>query len=448
MDTLLTLPLLNGLLPVVLICLFITANGLFVAAEFSILLTPYPRIASRVEEGHRQAGYILEILRNTNRRKAFIATSQIGITMASLGLGMYAEEKVAHWLEDVLHGWVPLPPGPTDSLALIVSVTALAFLHVVIGEMVPQSITVQMPETVVLRIAGIMRVCEIVLKPFVRFLNGSVNLLMRLMRIPIDQESSRTYSKEEIFILIAESYEGGEIEEDDFVFLENIGDFEDRTVGQVMTPRIHVVGLSVAAGYDEVWDTIRMARKSRYPVYAEDLDDICGIVYYKKLARQARAESFNLEAYTDEVLFVPATLTLRDMLQQFRRRRTSIAIVQDEFQSTHGLVTMEDLLEDIFGEIQDESDREPPLLEELDDHHIRVRGDMLLEELQQLYDLEFTITGVDTLGGWVMAHLDRIPEVGDEDRVDDVRFRVLQVENRAVSRVELQWSSAPAAPQV
>ncbi len=433
------------LVPTALICLFVAANGLFVAAEFSVMLTPYPRITSRMEEGHRQASYVLEVLRDTNRRNDFIATAQIGITVASLGLGMYAEEKVAHWLQEVMHGWASLPVRTVDSLALIVSVTVLSFLHVVVGEMVPQSMAVQIPEGVVLRVAGIMRVCEIVLKPFVKFLNGSGNFVMRLVGVPVDQVSSRTYSKEEILILIQESYKGGEIEEEEFVFLENIGDFEDRTVGQVMTPRIQVVGLQVDTSLEDVWATIREARKSRYPVYGEDLDDIRGVVYYKTLARRSQADSFRLEDSADAVLYVPATLSLRQMLQRFRRRKTSIAIVQDEFQSTHGLVTMEDLLEDIFGEIQDESDREPPLLEELGGNHIRVRGDMLLEELQQHYNLVLDMTEVDTVGGWIMAHLDRIPEVGDEDTVGQVRFRVLQVQNRAVGRVELEWPQSPPA---
>ena len=387
------------------------------------------------------------MLRDTNRRNDFIATAQIGITVASLGLGMYAEEKVAHWLQEVLHGWTFLPLRTADSLALIVAVTTLSFLHVVVGEMVPQSMAVQIPESVVLRVAGMMRACEIVLKPFVKFLNGSGNFVMRLVGVPVDQVSSRTYSKEEIFILIQESYKGGEIEEEEFVFLENIGDFEDRTVGQVMTPRIQVVGLPVEASREEVWATIREARKSRYPVYGEDLDDIRGIVYYKNLARRTQAGFFRLEELADAALFVPATLPLRQMLQRFRRQQTTIAIVQDEFQSTHGLVTMEDLLEEIFGEIQDESDREPPLLEEMGPNHIRVRGDMLLEELQQHYDLAFDMTAVDTVGGWIMAHLDRIPEVGDEDTVGRVRFRVLQVRNRAVGRVELEWSASRQGPE-
>ncbi len=208
-----------------------------------------------------------------------------------------------------------------------------------------------------------------------------------------------------------------------------------------------MVGLPVDATQDTVWATIRDVRKSRYPVYGEDLDDIRGIVYYKKLARGAPSASFRLETYAEPVLFVPATLSLRQMLHRFRRRNTTIAIVQDEFQSTHGLITMEDLLEDIFGEIQDESDREPPLIEELRPHHIRVRGDMLLEELQQHYDLVLDMPAVDTVGGWVMAHLDRIPEAGDEDTVRNVRFRVLEVQNRAVSRLELEWSPLPPPPE-
>lgn len=439
---------LDALIPVLLIALFIAANGLFVAAEFSIILAPYPRIASRVEEGHRQAPYVLEILRSSVRRNDFIATAQIGITVASMGLGMYAEERVAEWLHHFLDDRLPLPPGGIESLALILAVSSLTFLHVVLGEMVPQSMAVQVPETVVLRIAGLMRICEAALKPFARSLNGAGILVMRVVGIPVDTESSRTYSKEEILILIEESVAGGQIDKEDFLYLENIGDFKERTVGQVMTPRTQVHGIAASASREAVWEVIRQTRKSRYPVYGEDLDDVKGILFYKALARatQAASPAFRVADFASPALMVPATLPLVDMLRRFREEKTSIAIVQDEFQSTDGVITMEDLLEEIFGEIQDESDAEAPPFEDLGRGRIRVQGSLLLDELQQHFDLELKADEVDTVGGLVMAHLDRIPEEGDIVACGPVDIRVLAVENRAVRLAELRVKAPPRAP--
>lgn len=428
----------EAILPIALISLFVAANGLFVAAEFSVMLAPYPRIHSRAEEGHRQAPYVLNILRSMERRNNFIATAQIGITVASLGLGMYAEEKVAHWLQEVLEGRLPLPHQTVDTLALILAVTTLSFIHVVIGEMVPQSMAVQIPEKVVLRIAGLMRICEILLMPIARLLNGAGNLVMRAFGIRMDEDDARAYSKEEILILIEESFEGGEIEEEEFIYLENIGDFSNRTVGQVMTPRIQVQGIPAEASWTEVWDIIRQARKSRYPVFREDVDAIEGVVYYKTLAQSADDDAFRVTDYCTSALFVPSTLSLPEMLRLFKARRTTVAIVQDEFQSTDGLVTMEDLLEEIFGEIQDETDRELPPFEELGQNRIRVRGDLLLDELEQHFDLPFQSDEVDTIGGLIMEHLDRIPVADDTMVINSVVITVLQVRSRAVALAELR----------
>lgn len=427
------------LIPILLVALFVAANGLFVAAEFSIILVPYPRMASRAEEGHRQAPYVLAILRSMERRNDFIATAQIGITLASLGIGMYAEEKVAHWLHVLLDDRLHLAHGTAESLALILAVTGLTFIHVVLGEMVPQSMAVQVPEVVVLRVAGLMRICELLIKPAARSLNSAGNLCMRLVGIPVDTESSRTYSKEEILILIEDSFAGGQIDEEEFLYLENISSFEDRTVGQVMTPRTQVHGIPVDAAHDEVWDSIRTVRKSRFPIFGESLDDIRGMLYYKALARwpDDAAGPFRVLDFCTPVLFVPSTLSLVAMLRQFRRERTTIAIVQDEFQSTDGLITMEDLLEEIFGEIQDETDEEIPPFRDLGQGRIRVRGDLLLDELQQHFDLDFGMDQVDTVGGLIMACLDRIPESGDTITFKTAEIQVLEVRNRAVHLAEL-----------
>ncbi len=438
--------ILGAVLPVGLITLFVLANALFVAAEFSIILAPLPRLESRHREGHRQALYILNILRDTERRNDYIATAQIGITVASLGLGMYAEEKVAHWLLEVWEGTLPLPHGTLETLALVTAVTSLTFVHVVVGEMVPQSMAVQVPVRVSLAVAGTMRVCEALIKPFARLLNTAGIPFMRLLGVPIQRDAGPpTYSKEEILILIEESHAKGQIPKEEFVYLENIGDFGERTVGQVMTPRTQIVGMALTSTLPEVWKIMRAHRKSRLVVYAEDLDDVQGILFYKTLARLSAVPAAQVDwtAHLRPPLLVPSTLPLNNMLRQFRSGRTSIAIVQDEFQSTDGLITMEDLLEEIFGEIQDETDSEAPPWEVRGPGQLTVQGSLLLDELEQHFDLRFDTDAVETVGGLVMAHLDRIPEVGDVVVCKQVEITVAGVENRAVTTAYLKWSEEP-----
>lgn len=432
---------LEAVLPFALIAFFVLANALFVAAEFSIILAPLPRIESRHREGHRQALYVLKILRDTERRNDYIATAQIGITAASLGLGMYAEEKVAHWLLHTWEGTLPWSHGTIESLSLVTAVTCLTFLHVVVGEMVPQSMAVEVPVRVSLAVAGVMRICEALLQPFTRLLNNAGIPFMRMMGVSVQSDTGPTYSKEEILILIEESHERGQIPKEEFVYLENIGDFGERTVGQVMTPRTQIVGMAATSTLPEVWAIIRAHRKSRLVVYAENLDNVQGILFYKTLARlsQAPAPQVDWTEYLRPPLVVPSTLPLNDMLRQFRAGRTSIAIVQDEFQSTDGLITMEDLLEEIFGEIQDETDSEAPPWEVCGPGHLKVQGSLLLDELEQHFDLRFDTDEVETVGGLVMAHLDRIPEVGDVVVCNQVEIEVAGVENRAVTTAYLQW---------
>ncbi len=435
--------ILGAILPFGLITLFVLANALFVAAEFSIILAPLPRMESRHREGHRQAAYVLNILRDTERRNDYIATAQIGITVASLGLGMYAEEKVAHWLLHVWEGRLPLSHGTIESLAFVTAVTGLTFIHVVVGELVPQSMAVQVPVGVSLAVAGTMRVCETLLKPVAHLLNTAGIPFMRMLGVSVKSHTGPpTYSKEEILILIEESHERGQIPKEEFVYLENIGDFGERTVGQVMTPRTQIVGMPLTSTLPEVWEILRQHRKSRLVVYAEDLDRVQGILFYKTLARlsQVPAQPVDWTAHLRPPLLVPATLPLNNMLRQFRSGRTSIAIVQDEFQSTDGLITMEDLLEEIFGEIQDETDREPPPWEVCGPGHLKVQGSLLLDELEQHFDLRFDTDEVETVGGLVMAHLDRIPAVGDVVVCNQVEIAVAGVENRAVTTAYLKWS--------
>ncbi len=430
------------LVPVVVISVLIFLNGLFVAAEFAIVAVPRPRMAQLAERGSRAAKLVLNTLRNPDLQNFYLATAQVGITLVSLGLGMYGEHTVAEWLVKAFHGLGHLAAPTAHAVASVLAVGLLTYLHVVLGEMVPKSIALQHAEQTALRLAFPMEVIGKLFWPIVAFLNTLGNLVTRALGIPPADFHTRLFSIEEIEYLVEESYEQGLLEWDEHLFIENIFDLSERVVGQVMTPRTRIVGLPADADRRTIIRTICEKRFSRYPVYEGNLDNIVGVVHVKKIARQiVRHEGpLNLREIADPPFFVPESLSLDKMLAYFRQKPVQIAIVFDEYGGTAGLVTVEDIVEEVVGEIQDEFSREIPPIKELGDGRLQVRGDVLLDELNQLYDLDLDHPEADTVGGLIMAELGRVPRPGDTVEYGGVRFTVEAVEGLAVQTVRCVMS--------
>lgn len=427
------------LVPIVIITFLILVNGLFVAAEFSIVAVPRTRLAQAAERGSRAARHALSIVKSPKRQNLYLATAQVGITIASLGLGMYGEHVVADWLVVPLEELGRLAEPLAHTLATILAIGLLTYLHVVLGEMVPKSLAISHAEPVVFRLDGPMRVIQRFFSPLVAVLNAIGNGVVRLMGIPPVDAHARLLSPEELEYLVEESTEGGLLDPEDQLYIENIFDLRDRTVGQVMTPRNHIVGIALTTDEDEVLARVCEGRHSRYPIYDQSLDDIVGVLHVKALARyhvrQPEAAGFDLQGLVGPVIYVPESLPLDQMLVRFRRQRNPIAIVVDEFGGTAGLVTLEDLVEEVVGEILDEFDEEVPPLEILEADLVRVRGDLLVDELNQLCDLALQHPEADTVGGLVMALLGRVAQRGDRVEVDGATLEVEAVEGLAVQTV-------------
>lgn len=423
------------LVPLGIITVLVLLNGLFVAAEFAIVGAPRTKIAQRADAGSGTARRVLSILRSPDRQNRYLATAQIGITVVSLGLGMYGEHVVAEWLFDPLEHFGHLAEPAAHVIATILSVGILTYLHVVIGEMVPKSIALQSAEKAVLRLSPAMTVMETILYPLSFVLNGIGNLVIRLMGIPPADAHSRFMSPEELEFVVEESYEGGALKYTEQLFIENIFDFSERVVGQAMTPRTRLYGFPADASEEEVLNHVCETRHSRYPIYDGTMDQIVGILHVKDLARDHihRNGKFDLRRLARETVFVPESLSLEDMLDQFRQDRAQMAIVVDEFGGTAGIITLEDLVEEIVGEIIDEFDREEtPPFEQVEEGVVRVRGDLILEELNQHFDLDLEHPEADTVGGLIMATLGRVPQSDDSVEYGDVVFEVEEVEGLAV----------------
>lgn len=425
------------LVPVSVILVLIALNGVFVAAEFAIIAAPYTRLTALAEEGSRAARHVLSIQRDPDQQNRYLATAQVGITIVSLGLGMYGEHVAAEWFLELLHNLGRLAEPLAHTAASILAVGLLTYLHVVLGEMVPKSLALQTAERMVLALEQPMLWMERLLRPLVWVLNAIGNRIVHLLGVQPLDAASRLYSPEELEFIVDESFEVGLLESSERRFIENIFDLSERTVGQIMTPRTRIVGIEVHASLQEVLHRLCETRQTRYPLYEGDLDQVVGILHIKDLAR--RQAHGHLDGKLGELkrpaVFLPESLTLEKTLLRFRAEGLQIAIVIDEFGGTAGLVTLEDLMEEVVGEIQDEFDQEIPPIEELSEGVLRVRGDLILDELNQLYDLNLEYPQVDTVGGLVMAALGRIPEPGDRVEFDGVSFEVESISGLAVQTI-------------
>lgn len=440
--------MIDVLLPVLIILLLILFNGLFVAVEFAVVASSRTRLVQFANEGSSAAQKVLMILSDTQWQTRFIIMAQLGITLSSLGLGMYGEHTIAEWILAPLEHYSRLTEVTAHSVASIVAIGLMTYLHVVLGEVMPKSIALQAPEATALRVIGPVSFIERIFSPAIFALNLIAKAIMRLVGIPEADAHDRLLSPEELEIIVEESFEGGLIEQSEQLYIENILDMRERTVGQVMTPRTRIVGISVNEEPDKALATACDSLHSRYPIYEENLDTIIGLLHVKDLARQQLSSEgpLNLRemAQRRPVLVVPETLSLDLMLERFRREKLTLAVVIDEFGGTAGIVTTEDIIEEVVGEIQDEFDEESAPFEVLGERELRVQGSLLLDEMNQHFDLNLTHPEVYTVGGLIMSLLGRIPEAGDEVKADGVQFTVEVVDGRAVESVRVMLPEPPA----
>ena len=422
------------LVPLFIIALLILLNALFVAAEFSIVGSAPTRLAQLAEDGSRIAARVLEILRDLNRQNLYLATAQVGITVASLGLGMYGEHAVADLLVDPLEKVSGLGTTPAAALAAILAIILLTYLHVVFGEMIPKSLALQASENTVLRLQPVMSFISRFFFPVVFLLNAAGAGFLRLIRVPPALPGSRVMSPDELEVVVEESFAGGLIEPEEQLFIENILDLSERNIGQIMTPRNRITGIPIGISWEELLVLVCEKGYTRYPVFDGNLDQITGILHTKNLARQQVHEHqpFEMAHLLSPVLFVPESVSLEEMLVRFRRGGMQMSIVLDEYGGTAGLVTLEDVVEEVVGEIRDEFDQEIEPMMPVGPFKLRVRGDLLLDELNQHHNLNLDHPDADTVAGLVMFELGHMLQPGDKTEYEGVLFQVESVKGLAV----------------
>jgi CBS domain containing-hemolysin-like protein len=423
----------------IIIAILILINGLFVAAEFAIIGVRPTRVEQLAAGGNRAAGWVQSVLDDRRKVDRYIATAQLGITLASLGLGMYAEPAIAHLIENPLHDWFGLEGTIVHTISFILALAVITYLHVVVGEMVPKSLALRNAEGTVLTLANPMRLIGKLFSIPVTVLNQIGLWTLKLLRVPPPGEESRLYSIDELELLVYESYAGGMLEEDEQELVTNILDFAEERVEQIMMPRPRITAVPSTIDEEELLALYSAVPYSRLPVYRDNIDEIIGVLLLKDLVRQQLSgEPFEMRALLRSVPFVPESLPVKTLLSQFQQQRQQIAIVIDEHGGTLGLVTMEDILEEVVGEVRDEFDvdEEEPLTL-VEPGHLVVQGTVQLEDVKTYVSVDQVEHDVQTIGGLVWAQLGRRPEVGDEVTIGDVTYRVEAMDGLAISQVSL-----------
>ena len=437
------------ILGLILVGVLVLTNAFFVAAEFSLVSVRRTRIAELVARGEAGAEAVQKAIENPDK---VIAATQLGITLASLALGWVGEPALAHLLNPL----VSLFPksaqsGVSHSISAAIAFSVITFLHVVIGELAPKSIALQDPERTSLVVAGPTLWTERIFKPVIWALNGAGNGLLRLVGVQPASGLQLLHSVEELKMLVTASAEGGVVEADERKMLHAVFDFGDLVVRQVMVPRTEVVAVEASTPFQEVINLVSQTTYTKYPVYVNNLDQIAGIVHVKDLLSISQAQSAECQKcvagdYMRETLFVPETLSVGALLRLFRDNRQHIAIVMDEFGGTAGLVTLEDLLEEIVGEVGDQFDEGGAEFQTLPDGSVLIDGLTLIEDVNQQLDLNLKEPDYDTIAGYVMGRLGRIPHLHDTVEGDGVRLRVEEMDGLRIAHVALTRQKPPDAP--
>ena len=418
---------------VLLICLgLVLVNGVFVAAEFALLAAPRPALERNAAKGDRFARSVLDVLRSPSRQDRYIATAQLGITLASLGLGMYAEHRLSDFLEPIV-GHIPAIGGV--ALAAAISLGVLTLAHIVFGEMVPKGLALQHPVPVARITAWPMGLTLGLLYPFVKLSTTVARACLRLIGIERQQNvHEQVYTPEELQFIVEESQEGGALRGESGRLLRELFEFGGLTAGQVMVPRVRIVGIPLGATPNALRPIVAKHKHTRYAVYDKDLDHIVGMVHVKDLLRKLlQNEPLGAEDVR-RMPVVPETAPLDDVLASMRQANAHMTIVIDEHGGTAGILSLEDLFEEVVGELDEGAVTEPPITRN-PDGTVRASGTVRLDELGQFLDLDLVHEEVDSLSGLVLARLGRPPVVGDVVEYERLRLRVTATSGRGVKEV-------------
>jgi magnesium and cobalt exporter, CNNM family len=422
-------------LRVVVIFLLVFANAIFVAAEYALVTARRSRLEERAGKGGVGARRALRLMDDPVR---FISTVQVGITVSGILLGAIGEPLLSGFME----------PPLSNTVAFLIAFSILTYLSVVLGELVPKAVALQQAERLAVVLSIPLDWLARITHPVVWVLQVSANLVLRGLRVKPAPAGMIAYTREDIRHSVAAAEDVGELHEAEEEMLYKVFDFASKEVAAVMVPRPEVVAISVAMPPEDALGTILDSPYTRYPVYRESLDDIAGILHVRDLFAAMHDQGIanvQLEGIVRPAYVVPETKDLAALLADFRREKQHMAIVVDEYGAMEGIVTLEDILEEIVGEIEDEFDLPDESVERIDDKRIRIDGTFTIDDFNEQFGTELEQGDYHTMAGLVFGALGRQPEVGDEVAVDGLRLGVLEVDGSRIGRIEVEFAEEQPA---
>lgn len=422
---------------IILAVFLVLLNGFFVAAEFSILKVRYSQIQLKAKAGNRFARKSQLII---DKLDTYLSATQLGITLASLGLGWIGEPVVARMISAFLASFDMAVSEPVlHKISLPLAFLLITILHIVIGELVPKSIAIRKAEPTALVISYPLNWFYLFFSPFIWLMNTLSAGLLKLMGIKPASDDD-IHSAEELRILVEQSKKGGAIQDENYEIIKNAFDFTDHTAKQIMIPRHLVFSLDIELSTEEMIERIFEYGFSRIPVYESSMDNLVGIAYAKDVLREHyRNPGFRIKDILHPVLYIYETKRISEILKEFQQRHIHLAVIIDEFGGTQGIVTMEDILEELVGEIQDEDDDEKPVVEKREDGSYFVQAIHILEDINPFLPHPFVISeNYNTLSGLILYYLNRIPKLNEKIIIENYEICVSRLQHRTIQGVILR----------
>ena len=417
---------------ILLVFFLVFLNGFFVATEFAMVKVRKSRIETLIIQGDKRAKRTLIVVKDLN---SYLSACQLGITLASLGLGWVGEPAILRLLMPIFNLF-NLPSSLEHSIAFIIAFSIITGCHIVFGELVPKSLAIISPEKIALSTAFPLIFFYKLTYPVMWIFNHSTNWILKVFGLSQVDEHESVHTDEEIKLLVEESYNHGLVDKTELTLVDNIFDFSDKTVKEIMVPRTDITNIFIEDSFDDIIDFTLKEQLTRYPVCKENKDNVIGFIHIKDLYKQ-KIEGNNQEIKNiiREIKLVPESMLISDLLKIFKKDKVQVALVIDEYGGTAGLVTIEDILEEIVGEIQDEFDEEEDAIIKCEDNSYIVDGKVLIEDITEFLYIDIEDEHIDTIGGWAYTQLDAYPKPNDKFTYKNYEFTILKCNRKRINKL-------------
>ncbi|MDM5154831.1 hemolysin family protein [Bacillus sp. DX1.1] len=426
-----------------MVIVLIALTAFFVASEFAIVKVRSSRIDFLIAEGNKRAIPVKTVITNLDE---YLSACQLGITVTALGLGWLGKPAIKHMFDSLFARW-EVPPSLADVLSVILVFMFITFFHVVVGELAPKTLAIQKAEQVSLLVARPLIFFYRVAFPFIWMLNGSARFVTRMFGLQPAKEHEEVHSEEELRMLVSESYKNGEINQSEFKYVNKIFEFDDRIAKEIMVPRTEMYILDKDIPVREALQRMANEKYTRYPIIDGDKDHVIGFVNFKDIftdfVNHDGVSKETVQQYIRPIILVIESIAIHDLFLKMQRERTHIAILIDEYGGTSGIVTVEDILEEIVGDIQDEFDTdEQPEIQHISETKTILEGKVLVNEVNALLGLSIDDEDVDTIGGWILTkHLEI--EEGDIVEIENYKFCIKELDGHYIKHIEVTKQPAP-----